>query len=463
MRNVIRLVALLAAFAVSAEAANIGKIVYSTHLTGVSLDGIAVDRHGNVYVTGSGSHPGIFVAKLNPAGKLVYSRYIGGAGVPFSGAGPNTGFGIAVDWLGNAYVTGLTTGDLPTTPNAFQPNPGNANSFCTEPLAFASNAFVIKLNGAGKLVYATYLGGPCIDWGRSIAVDLQGNAYVTGLTTVEFPTTPNALDTGGCFEYCGFVTKLNSSGSSAIFSTYLGFGDFIANSIAVDLFGHAYVTGYTTLFDGVPTTPNAFEPNWPGTNGGSAYVAKLNNTGSSLVYGTYLGGAVDPFGFSRGEGIAVDLEGDAYVTGITGDGFPTTPNSVQPTFAGVDSDAFVAKLNPLGGALVYSTYIGSESWGTDIAVDLLGNAYVAWGSFSGLDAKVAKLNTTGSSLINFGIGNRQNAGDLKIAADYFGNVYVATLDGSVTKISTRTGNLPLQTVGGNMAALGHSRRPLSRA
>jgi hypothetical protein len=133
----------------------------------------------------------------------------------------------------------------------------------------------------------------------------------------------------------------------------------------------------------------------------------------------------------------VDLDGNSYVTGLTANGFPTTPNSAQPNFQGDSLDAFVAKLNSAGTSLVYSTYIGGPSEGTDIAVDLLGNAYVAWGSFGGLDAQVAKLNASGSSLINFGIGSPQDPGNVKIAADYFGNVYVATLDGSVTKISTR--------------------------
>lgn len=402
-------------FVIGAWAADPGGIVYSTHLPNVSLQAIAVDRHGDVYVTGAASGSGVFVARLNHTGRVIYSRQIGVAG--------SAGYGIAVDWWGNAYVTGITYGNLPTTPNAFQPDFGGD-----------IDGFVMKLDNTGKLVYSTYLGGISTDYGTGIAVDLSGNAYVTGLATFDFPTTPSAMNTSGCEEFCGFVTKLNANGSSLVYSTYLGIGDVTASAIAVDLFGHAYVTG-SSLF-GVPTTPDAFEPNWPGSAFGEAFVTKLDETGSSLAYGTYV--AANGLLFqSNGTGIAVDLLGNAYVTGATTDGFPTTPNSVQPTFGGGDSNGFVSKLSPRGGSLVYSTYIGSGSLASDIGVDLLGNADVVWGSSGGLDAQVARLNASGSSLVNLGIGSAQNAANVKIAVDYCGDIYVATFDGSVTKIGGR--------------------------
>lgn len=415
MKAIVSSLLCVCALVVSTLAADTGGIVYSTHLTGVFLQAIAVDRHGNVYVTGGVSGSGIFVAKLNPAGRTVYSRTIGGFN--------NEGSGIAVDWEGNAYLTGTTFGNLPTTPNAFQPNFGGN-----------IDGFVIKLDKRGKVVYATYLGGFSTDWGTAIAVDFSGNAYVTGLATVDFPTTPNALSTGGCEEFCAFVTKLNRSGSSLIYSTYLGIGDVTANAIAVDLFGHAYVTG--SSFFGVQTTPDAFEPNWPGSAFGEAFVTKLDETGSALAYGTYL--AANGLLFqSSGTGIAVDLEGDAFVTGFATDQFPTTPNSVQPTFGGGGQNGFVTKLNSRGESLAYSTYIGSGSMANDVGVDLLGNADVVWGTPGGTDAQVARLNARGSSLVNIGIGSAQDPTNVKIAVDYFGNIYVATLDGFVTKIAAR--------------------------
>src|SRR2546430_1144889 len=171
-----------------------------------------------------------FVTKLNPTGAvLVYSTYLGGTN-------SDVGLGIAVDSLGQAYVTGETfSADFPTTAGAFQPS---------SPGGF-SDAFVTKLNPAGAaLVYSTYLGGTGDENGFGIAVDATGNAYVTGITfSPDFPTTAGAFQPsspGGD----AFVTKLNPSGAALVYSTYLGgTGCDVAFAIAVDSFGNAYVTG----------------------------------------------------------------------------------------------------------------------------------------------------------------------------------------------------------------------------
>jgi hypothetical protein len=303
------------------------------------------------------------------------------------------------------------------------------------------DAFVAKLNDEGKLVYATYLGGGCLDYGTAIAVDLSGNAYVTGLTTGAFPTTSSTINNNTtCSEFCGFVAKVNATGSSLVYSDYLGELDVNPSGIAVDVFGHAYVTGTATIFT---TTPNSFEPDLLSLENFEPFVAEIDSSGDSFVYSTYLAGQIcNPtcLGvWGHGLGIAVDLLGHAYVTGTTMNGFPTTPNTVQPIFGG-DTDAFVAKLNTEGSGLIYSTYLGGvpAEWGFGIEVDLRGNAYVLWGSVTGaLDAKVSRLNPTGSSLINFGIGSQQSVGDVSTAIDYSGSLFVATVDGSITKISTK--------------------------
>ena len=426
-------------FVVGAFAADTGKILYSTHLAGVSLQGIAVDWHGNVYVTGAGSSPGIFVAKLNPAGRLMYSRYIGGT--------QNDNSGIAVDWHGNVYVTGATSGGLATTPNAFRPTLNDSCFF-----GVVSDAFVVKLDRGGNVMYATYLGA-CNVAGTNITVDLRDNAYVTGLVAAglfppEFPATPDALNSAGCGEFCGFVAKLDPTGASLLYGTYFGTFDVFVTDIAVDLSGEAYVVGTASPPPGgVPTTLNAFEPNWPALGstcpgfGPFAFAAKLNTTGTALVYGTYLGGggsfADDDCNASTAAGVAVDLEGNAYVVGSTLASFPTTPTSVQPTYGGGTSNGFLTKLNPGGRSLVYSTYIGSGSVATGVGVDLLNNADVVWGSSGAPDARVAHVNASGTTLVDLGIASAQDAGNVKIAVDYFGNIYVATFDGSVTKIAAK--------------------------
>ena len=396
-----------------------------------SLQAIAVDSQGNVYVTGSGPNPGIFVARLNRKGEVVFSEYIGGEG--------SLATDIAVDFQGNAYLTGATSGGLPTTPKAYQPNFANGDPCFQNP----SDAFVIKLNSRGKIVYATYLGGACTDGASAIGVDLRGNAYVTGLTTGLFPVTPNSINsTADCAEFCGFVAKLNDKGSGLIYSDYLGDLDVDPRAIAVDMLGHAFVTGTASI--AFVTTPNSFQPNFPGGLGNyQSFVAELEPNGDSFVYSTYLGGDLcDPIGcqegWGHGSGIAVDLLGNAYVTGATNDGFPVTPNSAMPIFVeGTNGiDAYATKFNRAGNALVYSTYLAStgNEWGAQIAVDLLGNAYVLWGSFDGSSVHLSKLNLSGSSAIDITPGVISNAWSAKIALDYSANLYVATEDGTVTRI-----------------------------
>ena len=355
-----------------------GALVYSTYLGGNGQDngfGLAVDASGNAYVTGvtnssnfpttlganqsaNGGGDDAFVAKLNTFGALVYSTYLGGSG-------NDDGHGIDVDAAGNAYVTGATTSANFPTQNPSQPtNGGN------------SDAFVTKLNPTGLiLVYSTYLGDSGDDVGYEITVDALGNnAYVVGYTnSTNFPTTLGASQTANGGSYDAFITKLNTAGTARVYSTYLGgSGADSGYSLAVDAAGNAYVTGYTYSVD-FPTQ-NASQP----TNGGNsdAFVTKLNAAGAALLYSTYLGGS----GHEQGAGIALDAIGNAYVTGATtSTNFPTQ-NASQPVHGidGLNYDAFVTKLNAAGTALLYSTYLGGNGFdqGTGIDVDVIGNAYV---------------------------------------------------------------------------------------
>jgi len=368
-------------------------LVYSTYLGGSGADvgvGIAVDAAGAAYVTGQtsstdfptvnplqaayGGGSDAFVSKLDAAGSaLLYSTYLGGSG-------SDSGYGIAVDTLGNAYVTGETRStDLPTTPGAIQTTYGGSCVNCV------GDAFVTKLDATGSaLVYSTYLGGSSGDEGFGIAVDAAGSAYVTGGTgSADFPTTAGAFQT----TYGGgdaFVTKLNATGTALVYSTYLGGsrgdGGF---GIAVDAAGSAYVTGATTSIDFPTANPLQAAYGGGGIYGGAdAFVTKLNATGTALVYSTYLGGS----GNDYGSGIAVDAAGSAYVTGATNSTDFPTANPSQAAYGGgvpegggnYGSDAFVSKLDATGSALLYSTYLGGSDneYGRGIAVDTAGAAYV---------------------------------------------------------------------------------------
>jgi len=357
-------------------------LVYSTYLGGSGDDyglGIAVDAAGNASLTGYTNSPNFpttpaafqpapggsvdaFVTKLNSSGSaLIYSTYLGGSGY-------DVGQGIALDSLGNAYLTGVTSSaDFPTSVGAFQPT-----------LAGSFNVFVTKLNLAGSapLLYSTYLGGSNDDRGFGVAVDSVGNAYVTGYTTsTDFPTTPGAFQTIYAGGSDGFVTKLNPAGSMPLlYSTYLGgSGLDIAQAIAVNASGDAFVTGKTS--GSFPTTAGAFQTAFGG-GGIDVFATRLNLSGSAPVYSTYLGGSGDDSGY----GIALDGSGDAYLTGYTNSpNFPTTAGVFQNTFGGGLFDAFVTKLNPAGSApLLYSSYLGGggDDAGQGIAVDALLNAYL---------------------------------------------------------------------------------------
>ena len=421
---------------------------YSTYLGGSGADlgnAIAVDGLGNVYVTGqtttnfpttnpfqadNGGGVDVFVTKVNAAGSArVYSTYLGGAGDDF-------GYGIAVDSAGNAYVTGYTkSANFPTTASPIQGTHGGGTG----------DAFVTKLNASGTaLLYSTYLGGSGDDVGHGIAVDSSGNAYVAGDTgSANFPTTnPLQPNNGGGVD--GFVTKINAAGSARVYSTYLGgaLTDAVFG-IAVDGSGNAYLTGTTGSTD-FPTK-NPIQMN----NGGAddVFVTKINTAGSALVYSTYLGG----LGFDRGNAIAVDGAGNAYVTGQTNStDFPTT-SPLQPNNGGA-IDAFVTKINAAGSGRVYSTYLGGNDidYGNGIAVDIAGNAFVAGYTTSttfpttnpiqankgatGPDGFVTQINAAGSAPVYSTYLGGDSADQANgIATDSLGgNVYVTGITSSTT-------------------------------
>jgi hypothetical protein len=373
-------------------------LLYQTYLgpTNYSTPAIAIDSSGSAYITGSGTSafpttPGayktqqadgdeLFVAKLNPAGSgLVYSTFVGKNNYNNSRSPYDHGIGIAVDSSGNAYVTGAAGSGFPTTPGAFQTANKATNGV---------NAFVTKLNPTGTaLVYSTYLGGsvdiPAAgngDAGRGIAVDSSGSAYIVGSSgSTDFPTTPGAfqrVNKAYVGSYSAFVAKLNPTGSALTYSTLLGGrNNEVGYGIAIDNFGDAYVVGEADSSD-FPTTPGAFQAIYPGQG---AFVTKLNPTGTSLIYSTHLG----PDGIAYG--VCVDSNGSAYVTGTAKGFFPTTSGAFQRDLKGW-IQAFMARLNPAGSALLYSTYLGGVNQvvffgdgdgGQSVALDGSGNVYVS--------------------------------------------------------------------------------------
>lgn len=289
---------------------------------------------------------------------LAYSTFLGG------GSTDET-FGIDVDPQGNAYVVGLThSPDFPTTPGAFQ----TTHSF--------SNLFVTKLSNDGsRLEYSTFLGGSGLDEPRGVAVDDQGNAFVTGTTlSSDFPTTAGAYDTSHNGSYDVFLTKLNAAGSGLLYSTYLGGSSFEgATAVALGVDGSAYLTGNTASLD-FSTTPGAYQVTNHG--GDDVFVARFDPGGSRLVYSTMLGSS----GFSEfAYSLAVDATGNAYTTGRTDSAsFPTSPGAFDPSANGGD-DAFVSKISADGTELLASTFLGGPGFevGAGVATDGDQQPYVA--------------------------------------------------------------------------------------
>ena len=297
------------------------------------------------------------------------------------------------------------------------------------------------------LAYSSYLGGSGGDYGNAIAVDGAGNAYVVGQAgSTNFPTTAGSFQPtiSGTLGYTdAFVTKINAAGNAIVYSTYLGgSGPDVALGVAVDATGSAYVIGEEQSSN-FPLTAGAFRTEQMGWD---AFVVKLNPTGSGLTYASHFGSAGDDHGLA----IALDSAGNAYTTGWTTPpldrSFPIV-NAFQPSFGGGNNDAFVAKLNTAGSALVYSTYLGggailnsTDDWGQGIAVDSAGSAYVIGATYSpdfpltpgayttprsGLDVFVTKFSPSGSSLVySARIGGNARDNGLGIDVDASGNAYL---------------------------------------
>jgi hypothetical protein len=424
-------------------------ITYCTYLGGngtTSITGVAVDSSDNLYVTGSttalnfpiagavqAANAGgndVIVAKLNAAGTvLLYATYIGGRA-------NDQGAAIAVDSLGQAYVTGSTSSS--NFPLVSSNRPGIGGS---------ATAFALKLNAAGNLLlYSGYLGGTVYDQGTAIAVDAGFNAYVAGSTqSSNFPTmkaTQPAL--GGSTD--AFVTKLNSVGT-IVFSSFLGgSGNEVAGGIAVDSLGDIFVAGGTSSSN-FPVV-SAMQSTLAGSQ--DVFVTKISYA-LTVAFSTHLGGS----GGSpqQATAIALDTAGNPYVTGVTTSAsFPITSGAYQTSMTGL-LNVFVAKMTSNGQTLVYSTYLGGTTydWASGIAVSAAGNAYVAGYTSSvdfpvvnavqaannGLyDAFVSELNFSGNALLfsTFYGGSGSDSGNA-IALDVNTNIFIGG--------QTSSANLPL--------------------
>jgi uncharacterized repeat protein (TIGR01451 family) len=424
-------------------------LVYSTYIGGIGIDAIfdiAVDGEGAAYIAGrtdSADFPGpspiqqargtqgeAYVLKINPEGSaIVFGTWIGGSGIDYANS-------VSVDRDGNVYLAGDTTSlDFP-----LQNSPQTS-------LRGASDAFALKIDSSGSmLVYSTYIGGLGQEGATALAVDGGSNVYLTGFTnSADFPVV-NAFQPARSGSGSGvgsttdaFIAKLDPTGSSFVYSSYLGgSASDSGTAIDVDTTGAAYVTGDTSSMN-FPVV-NAFQATPAGQI--DAFVARVDPSGTALSWATYLGGS----DFDIVKGIAVNGSGDAYVAGLTSSSNFPINNAIQPSFRG-SQDGFITRLKSDGSALDFSTYLGGTAFDQiyAIAVDSAGNTYVT-GSTTSLDFPVVnavqstkngdpsighsdvfvtKLNPQGSAIVysTYLGGDVSDQGN-SIAVDATGNAYV---------------------------------------
>ena len=370
---------------------------------------------------------------------LVYSTYLGGSGAATHG---DQGNGIAIDSTGHAYIVGTTfSSDFPVSSVTFQ-----SHNYAPP----RSTVFVTRLGLTGtSILNSTYLGGTGGDFGYGIALDSANNAYVTGATySRDFPVTCGAFQVTNPSTTTGaptaFVTKLDFHGTELVYSTYLGGsgngattvqGD-VSQAIAVDTHGNAYVTGYT-FSSNFPVTDQAFQQRFAGSaTVSSAFVTKLNATGTALSYSTYLGGAGSNGAGDVGNAIVLDSVGDAFVAGSTGStDFPVTSAPIQPPTQPI---AFVTKVSASGSNVLYSRFLGGSGGDSAqaIAVDTGGFAYVA-GNTDSTDFPLTSGVFEGSenSIAPYLGINGAGAFVTKVSADGESLVYSTMLEGQSTLIT----------------------------
>lgn len=393
----------------------IDPLVYSTYLSGNYYDSpnaLAVDLNNNVFICGStyssdfprtsGAYNSVkknyydgFISKLNSSGSaLIYSTFVGGSDYDYA-------TGIAVDTSGNAYVTGYTySSDFPFTKTAIDTS---YNGY--------SDCFILKLTPAGNaLKYSTYFGGLSYDFATGIKIDAIGNAFIIGNTNSIIPVSKNAYKASSVGGYDCFLAKVDINGSVLLYSSYIGgSNDDFANAMAIDPSNNIYITGYTNSTN-FPTTVDVYSNSYKGNS--DCFVVKMNTDLPGLSYSTLIGGAYGDYA----NAIAIDINRNAYITGYTYSAdYPTSTIAISNYTYG-NYDAFVTKLNSTGSALDYSTYIGGSNhdYGTAIAVNSKGNAFVAGNTYSNdfvttsngydtrqngtVDGFIFKLNPTGTTL-----------------------------------------------------------------
>lgn len=376
------------------------ELVYSTFLGGDLADEVAAitaDSAGNLYVVGrtqslqfpsqakqTTSLHGVdaYVAKFDPTGsQLDYVLWFNA----LSASDVDEAYDIAIDGNGSAYVTGHTrSADFCTL---FGDVPGYDTSYNNN-----GDAFVVKVRPDGSgLDYCTFLGGSDWDLGTAIALDAAGNAYVSGGTwSTDFPTTSSVYDETHNGLRDTFAAQLSPSGTTLNYATYIGgSSQEESRGLELDATGNLYLTGWTNSSD-FPTTPSSYGPTHEG--GFDGFVAKLDPTATTLIYGAYLGGTAE----DRATDLAVTADGRATISGYTrsDDIWETADHQGE-------ADLFAIQLTATGEEATLATLMGgsAEDQATGVALDAVGNIYLTGTTWSADLGENGRLNGTQDSFI----------------------------------------------------------------
>lgn len=442
-------------------------ILFSTFLGGAGGDdlftpeaafSIAVDSSGNIYLAGitpSGDFPTVmpyqaanagtfdaFISKFNPTGTaLLYSTY-------FGGNDEDRIISLALGPSNEMFVSGYTYSTNFPTMTPYQATNRGLN-----------DGFISRFTSGGALSYSTYIGGAggeSINFVKNIGTDIVAFAGATGST--DFPVA-NALQPNNAGQADFVAGKLNIATNTLIFSTYFGGTASDAMNFAsgaMDPAGNIYFAGVSNSFD-YPVTQGAIQTEAGGSD--DVVVTKINSAGNGVIYSTFLGGNL----IDAADALAVDPDGNAYVTGFTRSANYPLQNAFQHQL--LDPDAFVSKLNPTGTALIFSTFLGGSNLerGSAITADAQGNCYASGRSNSGDfptkralrpprgldDAYVCKFNRDGALLFSTLLGGSANDYGFAITADNNNNVYVT---GRATRNFFITPGAYQSTLGGNADA-----------
>jgi len=383
---------------------------------------ITIDSDGNIYLTGQTTSPTFpttsgaydnsradsdgdaFVSKLSgDLTNLIASTFLGGSSKDYCKS-------ITLDSSGNIYVSGVTSSsDFPTTTDAYDTS---YNGY--------QDAFVSKLSGdLTSLLASTLIGGYSEDYAKSIAINPDGNLYITGNTkSSDFPVSGDAykiyITTSNNSDV--FVSILNENLTSLLSSTFLGVG--YGYSIITDSYKNVYVTGETNSSD-FPTTAGAYDTS---NNSRDAFISKFDSDLTSLLASTFLGGSSADVCTS----ISLDPVGNIYVTGETwSSDFPITKGAYDTSYDSESTyyrDAFVSKLSGDLTNLIASTYLGGsiEDYGNSIALDPSGNIYVT-----------GETNSSDFPTTTNAYDTSSNGGDGE-------DVFVSKLSGDLTSILSST-------------------------